>query len=95
MAEHSHDEHRSGGGGLAGRFIFWGFILIAAYFLITEHRAHVVPYLPLLLLLACPLLHVFHRHGGHEEHGEHGEGTNRSSEQSNQKDSTSVQHGGH
>ena len=45
--------------------MFWGFILIVAYFLITEHRAHVVQYLPFLLLAACPLLHFFHGHGGH------------------------------
>ena len=67
MAEHSHDEHRSGGG--AGRWVFWGFLLIAAYFLLTEHRAHVFQYLPILLLLACPLLHMFHGHGSHGGHG--------------------------
>jgi hypothetical protein len=33
----------------------------------TEHLAHVVGALPLLILLACPLMHVFmhHGHGGH------------------------------
>lgn len=52
------------------RFVFFGFVLIAAYFLITEHRAHLVgfvPFLPFLLLAACPLLHLFH-HRGHD-HG--------------------------
>jgi len=40
---------------------------IAAYFLLTEHRAHLFSALPFVLLLACPLMHVFmHRgHGGH------------------------------
>lgn len=40
---------------------------VAAYFLLTEHLAHVVGALPFLLLLACPLMHVFmhHGHGGH------------------------------
>ena len=44
---------------------------IATYYLLTEHRAHVVGALPLLILLACPLMHVFmhHGHGGH--HGHH------------------------
>jgi hypothetical protein len=40
---------------------------IAAFFLWSEHRAHFLGVLPLLLLLlACPLMHVFmHRgHGG-------------------------------
>jgi len=44
---------------------------VAAYFLVTEHLAHVVGALPYLLLLACPLMHVF-MHGGHGGHGGHG-----------------------
>ena len=50
---------------------------IAAYFLLTEHLAHVVGALPLLLLLACPLMHVFmhHGHGGHGHH--HGESSSQ------------------
>lgn len=49
-----------------------GFLIIGGYFLWTEHSAHLalaLPYLPWLLLLACPLLHLF-MHGGHG-HGEH------------------------
>ena len=56
------------GSNRAGRWVFWGFALIAAYFLWTEHRAHVVQFLPFALLLACPLLHLFHGHGGHGGH---------------------------
>jgi len=43
---------------------------IAAYFLLSEHRAHFLGALPFLLLLACPLMHVFmhHGHGGHTGH---------------------------
>ncbi|EHL22401.1 MAG: DUF2933 domain-containing protein [Acidovorax sp.] len=41
---------------------------IAAYFLLSEHRAHFIGALPLLLLLACPLMHVF-MHNGHDSHG--------------------------
>jgi hypothetical protein len=70
----------------AGRlnWYFLGFLAVAGYFLLTEHRAHVVPYLPFLLLLARPLMHLFmHRgHGGHQHgnrdahdaHGAHGGG---------------------
>ena len=43
---------------------------IAAYFLLSEHRAHLLGALPLLLLLSCPLMHVFMHHG-HGEHGSH------------------------
>ena len=48
-----------------GRWVFWGFLLIAAYFLLTEHRAHFIEFLPFVLLLACPLMHLFHGHGAH------------------------------
>jgi len=53
--------------------VLLGFLAIGAYFLITEHSAHLalaVPYLPWLLLLACPLMHHF-MHGGHGGHGGH------------------------
>lgn len=48
-----------------------GFGVIAAFFLLSEHRAHVYGVLPFLLLLACPLMHLFHGHGGHGAHGSH------------------------
>ena len=78
MSEHLHDQRSSGeqrSSGGPGRWVFWGFVLIAAYFIVTEHRAHAVQFLPFLLLLACPLLHMFHRHGGHGggKHAEHKE----------------------
>jgi hypothetical protein len=41
----------------------FGFLAIAGFFLFTEHRAHVLGFLPFLLLLLCPLLHLFHGHG--------------------------------
>ena len=45
-----------------------GFMLIAAFLLLSEHRAHAFGYLPFLLLLACLFLHMF-MHGGHGAHG--------------------------
>ena len=47
-----------------------GFALVAAFYILREHYAHVVGALPYLLILLCPLLHLFmHRgHGGHR-HG--------------------------
>ena len=44
---------------------------VAAYFLLSEHRAHFFGALPFLLLLACPFMHMF-MHRGHAEHGGHG-----------------------
>jgi hypothetical protein len=56
------------------KWVFIGFLLIAGYFLITEHRAHLYGWFSAygiwLLLLACPLMHLF-MHGGHD-HGGHG-----------------------
>lgn len=46
-------------------WIFIGFLLIAGFFLLTEHRAHLLGVLPFVLLALCPLLHIF-GHGGHE-----------------------------
>ena len=73
MTEHSHETPPSGGG--YGRWVFWGFLLIAGFFLVTEHRAHLSGWFSTygiwLLLLACPLLHLFHGHG-HGRHGGHG-----------------------
>jgi hypothetical protein len=46
------------------------FIVIAAFFLITEHTAHLFGILPYVLLLLCPLLHMF-MHGGHDDHASH------------------------
>ena len=52
-----------------------GFLLVALFFLLSEHRAHVLGLLPLLLVLACPLMHLF-MHRGHRGH-HHGEQTRK------------------
>lgn len=78
MEEHDHHDHEipSWRRYLPSRrgIVLIGFLVIAGYFLITEHRAHLalaIPYLPFLLLLACPFLHLFmhHGHGDHSGHG--------------------------
>ena len=60
--------------GVVGRRIkqvFVLFAIIGGFFIVAEHRAHLIPYLPWLLLAACPLMHVFmhHGHGGHQHRG--------------------------
>jgi len=47
------------------------FLAISGFYLVTEHQAHLLGWLPWLLLLACPLLHLF-MHGGHGGHGGNG-----------------------
>ena len=54
-------------------FVTLAFLAIAVFLLMSEHRAHFLGTLPLLLLVvACPLLHVF-MHGGHGNHTGHSE----------------------
>jgi len=36
--------------------------------LLTDHRQHVLDFLPFLILLACPLMHLFMRHGSGTSH---------------------------
>jgi hypothetical protein len=40
------------------------FLAAAAFFLWTEHRAHLLGVLPYLILLLCPLMHLL-MHRGH------------------------------
>ena len=54
------------------KWVLIAFTAIAGYFLITEHRAHVIEYLPVALLFGCMFLHKF-MHGGHGQHGSHGQ----------------------
>ena len=71
-------EHESSTGSSFGTIIrsrtgvvLLGFLAVAAFFLVTEHTAHVFGYLPWALLLLCPLMHLF-MHGGHGGHGDSG-----------------------
>jgi hypothetical protein len=44
----------------------------ALYFLLVEHGAHTLPYLPFLIILMCPLMHLFmHKGRGTHSHGDH------------------------
>jgi DUF2933 family protein len=71
--EHKHESANDGAMKSRTNIAFIVFLVIAAFFLVTEHRAHLagwIPYWPYLLLLACPLMHLF-MHGGHG-HAGHG-----------------------
>src|SRR3989304_4774013 len=59
--------------------VLLGFLAIAAFFLLTEHTAHVFGVLPYALLLLCPLLHLF-MHGGHGGRADHSNGQKQRSE---------------
>jgi hypothetical protein len=54
------------------RWIIWTAGAVALAYLIVEHRPHLLGWIPYLIILACPLMHLFmHRsHGGHGGHHE-------------------------
>jgi len=64
-------------------FSFWktpsglaalGLIGAATYFLVIEHHQHIFAFLPFLIFLACPLMHLFmHGNHGHSKHEENEE----------------------
>lgn len=76
MDHSQHQQPQTGDGKISrAKWVLLAFIAVAAYFLITEHRAHLsglLYFLPFLLLLACPLMHLF-MHGGHGHHSAGGE----------------------
>ena len=61
---HHHEQKLS-----RAQWVLIGFLAVAGFFLVTEHRAHLFGFLPFLLVLACPLMHFF-MHGGHGHGGE-------------------------
>jgi uncharacterized membrane protein YgcG len=77
--DHRREPDRDNGMKSKAKWVFVGFAVVAAYFLIAEHKAHLSEWLSAygvwLLLLACPLLHMF-MHGGHGGHGGHGRDRN-------------------
>lgn len=67
MTQDHQDSEKPGFFASRANWVLVGFMAVAGYFLVSEHWAHLVPVLPWLLLLSCPLMHLFmhHGHGGH------------------------------
>ena len=108
MSDHTHlpDEHEPGSRydhqGEPKPTSFWGsrtglvtigFLAVGGFFLVAEHRAHLVPYLgyalPLLLIFACLPMHFMH--GGHGGHGGHGR-EEKSDDPSDSQQNTPTHH---
>jgi len=53
-----------------------GLLAIAGFFLVTEHRGHVLGVLPFVLVALCPLLHRF-GHAGHRHSEKSGSTTKK------------------
>jgi len=47
--------------------VLWILAALALAYLIVEHPAHLLGWLPFLAIMACPLLHLF-MHRGHHHH---------------------------
>ena len=75
--DHNEDSGNRGFFGSRANIVLVGFLAIGGYFLIVEHGAHLIPFLPWLLILACPLMHFFMHggHGGHHRDGDAGRGS--------------------
>jgi len=81
MIQEKHSGKR-GFFGSPANIVLVGFLAIGGYFLLAEYGAHMIPFLPWRLLLACPLMHLFMHHGHHGtdhqanpgDHGDHKEG---------------------
>ena len=71
MQHDGHSDEKRSFFASRANIVLIGFLVLGGFYLIAEHRAHlwlVLPWLPWLLLLACPLMHFF-MHGGHGGHG--------------------------
>lgn len=66
--DHPHQHDTEGSSPRRSKWVLAGFLLIAGFFLWTEHRAHLLGILPYVLLAACPLMHLFHHGHGHGHH---------------------------
>ena len=69
---HEHGSHDDTPQQSKSKWVFIGFLLIAGYFLVAEHRAHLAGWVSAygiwLFLLPCLAMHIFMHHG----HGDHG-----------------------
>jgi len=69
-----------------------GLIAVAVYVLIIEHGKHLAPWLPFLILLLCPLMHIL-MHGGHGEHHEKGDPSAKESGRADQAYRRGIEEG--
>ena len=70
MPDYTDSVHGDSAWSSRAKWTFGVFAIIGGFFVSAEHRPHVLPYLPWLIVLACPLMHRF-MHGGHGGHGGH------------------------
>lgn len=63
---HDHSQPSNSVPPWRSNIVLIAFLLIGGFFLFTEHRAHLLGFLPFGILLLCPIMHLFmHRGHGH------------------------------
>ena len=67
---HAEDSPRRG---ISPWWMIWPALAALAVLLFSGHREHVLDYLPFLVLLACPLMHLMmHGKHGHDQNASRG-----------------------
>ena len=64
--DHAHENH--GKESAPSRLWLYAAMAVIAFYLLTEHRQHLMGFLPYAIVLLCPLMHLF-MHRGHGSHG--------------------------
>ena len=74
----AHQGHSGGASWLRSRtgLALLVFLGVAGFFLVTEHTAHLLGWLPFAIFLLCPLMHLF-MHGGHGGSNQRPDGSER------------------
>lgn len=67
--EHNKERHHAKKTFSKGAIIACIVLAVVGILLLTGHKAHLYGFLPFLLILACPLIHIF-MHGGHNHNTE-------------------------
>ncbi|VWC92306.1 hypothetical protein BCO18430_03332 [Burkholderia contaminans] len=70
MDHGNHDRKTTAPRFSRANIVLIAFVAIGGFYLVTEHRAHLLGWWPFLFILACPLMHLFMHHG--HEHGDAG-----------------------
>ncbi|MDQ2904993.1 MAG: DUF2933 domain-containing protein [Chloroflexota bacterium] len=78
---HEHPQHTNWFQSRRTPLVLLGFLVAGAFFLITEHMAHVLGFLPFAIFLVCLVMMLF-MHGGHGGHDEHNENASQNQLQS-------------
>lgn len=70
MMDHNTHNGKRGPFVFSANIVLIAFLAIGGFYLVTEHRAHLYGFWPLLFVLPCLVMHFFMHHGGHGDRQE-------------------------